>query len=233
MWWRWRGVGRGQLQVRWEESILATICQRMVHHCSPSDRPQGEGATDTDDRKMFRIRSGNPVDGTEGSYAVRNNKSGRPIDTRVSICRIRLIEFIAVSDPLRPSAILELLNKLKIEITRYTEDVPNPDLFQSPQQEITDCLFHRFSLLSSRREALKHTRFRGSMLSSMYWSSPGRGRPLCVFLPLDLALNLLLQLGRHIGFENTPTAAVHTFLDLLPPLRIGTTQHNQAGCTWP
>src|SRR5258707_12130174 len=115
----------------------------MVHHCLPRDRPQGEGATDTDDRKMFRIRSGNPVDGTEGSYAVCNNKSGRPVETRVSICRIGRIEFVAVSDPLRSSAILELLNKLKIEITGYTEDVSNPDLFESPQQEITDCLFHR------------------------------------------------------------------------------------------
>ena len=122
----------------------------MVHHCSPSDRPQGKGATDTDDRKMFRIRSGNPVDGTEGSYAVRNNKSGRPVESRVSICRVRRIEFVAVSDPLRSSAILELLNKLKIEITGYTEDVSNPDLFQSPQQEITDCLFHRFRSSVSR-----------------------------------------------------------------------------------
>jgi hypothetical protein len=78
---------------------------------------------------MFRIRSGNPVDGTEGSYAVRNNKSGRPVETRVSICGIRRIEFVAVSDPLRSSAILELLNKLKIEITGYTEDVSNPGLF--------------------------------------------------------------------------------------------------------
>src|SRR5260370_25707348 len=125
----------------------------MVHHCSPSDRPQGEGATDTDDRKMFRIRSGNPVDGTEGSYAVRNNKSGRPVETRASICRIRRIEFVAVSDPLRSSAILDLLNKLKIEITGYTEDVSNPGLIQSPQQEITDCLFHRFRAPAPGRPA--------------------------------------------------------------------------------
>jgi hypothetical protein len=82
---------------------------------------------------MFRIRSGNPIDGTEGSYAVRDDKSGQPVETRVSICRIRRIEFIAVSDPLRSSAILKLLNELKIEIARYTEDVSNPDLFQSPQ----------------------------------------------------------------------------------------------------
>src|SRR5580693_4449927 len=93
---------------------------------------------------MFRIRSGNPVNSTEGSYAVRDDKSGRPVETRVSICRIGRIEFIAVSDPLWSSAILELLNKLKIEITGYTEDVSNPNLFQSSQQEITDCLFHRF-----------------------------------------------------------------------------------------
>jgi hypothetical protein len=93
---------------------------------------------------MFGIRSGNPVDGTEGSYAVRDDKSGRPVETRVSICRIGRVEFIAVSDPLRSSAILDLLNKLKIEITGHTEDVSNPDLFQSSQQEITDCLFHRF-----------------------------------------------------------------------------------------
>src|SRR5258708_17902916 len=124
----------------------------MVHHCSPRDRPQWERATDTNDRKMFRIRSGNPVDGTEGSYAVRDDKSGRPVETRVSICRIGRIEFIAVSHPLRSSAILELLNKLKIKITGYAEDVSNPDLFESPQQEITDCLFHRF--LSSRLQML-------------------------------------------------------------------------------
>src|SRR6266851_541987 len=78
--------------------------------------------------------------------------SGRPVETCVSICRIGRIELIAVSNPLRSSAILELLNKLKIEITGYTEDVSNPDLFQSPQQEITDCLFHRFR--SSRLERL-------------------------------------------------------------------------------
>src|SRR5260370_21215272 len=128
----------------------------MVHHCSPSDRPQGEGATDTDDRKMFRIRSGNPVDGAEGAYAVRDDKSGQPVQTRVSICRIGRIELIAVSDPLRSSAILELLNKLKIEITGHTKDMSNPILFQSPQQEITDCLFHRFR--SSRLERLSNTR---------------------------------------------------------------------------
>src|SRR5580704_12586775 len=101
---------------------------------------------------MFRIRSGNPVDGTEGSYAVRDDKGGQPVQTRVSICRIRRIEFIAVSDPLRSSAILQLLNKLKIEITGYTEDVSNPDLFQSPQHEIADCHFHRFR--SSRLDRL-------------------------------------------------------------------------------
>src|SRR5260370_10343591 len=101
---------------------------------------------------MFRIRSGNPVDGTEGSYAVRDDKSGRPVETRVSICRIGRIELIAVSNPLRSSAILELLNKLKVEITGHTEDMSNPGLFQSPQQEITDCLFHRFH--SSRLERL-------------------------------------------------------------------------------
>src|SRR5229473_3090794 len=124
----------------------------MVHHRSPRDRPQGERATDTNDREMFRIRSGNPVNGTEGSYAVRDDKSGRPVETRVSIGRIGRIEFIAVSDPLRSSAILELLNKLKIKITGYAEDVANSDLFESPQQEITDCLFHRFR--SSRFERL-------------------------------------------------------------------------------
>jgi hypothetical protein len=70
------------------------------------------------------------------------------------------------------------------------------------------------------------------MLSSTYGSSPGRGRPLRGFLPLDLALDFFLQLGRQVGFENAPAEAVHAFLDLLPPLRIGTTQHNQAGCTW-
>src|SRR5260370_250344 len=129
----------------------------VVHHCWPGERPRGEGPTDTDDRKLFRIRCGNPVDGTEGSYPVRNNKSGRTVETRVSICRIRRIEFVAVSDPLRSSAILELLNKLKIEIPGYTEDVSNPDLFQSLQQEITDCLFHRFR--SSRLdERLSNTR---------------------------------------------------------------------------
>src|SRR5260221_13501942 len=143
-------MGRRTFPVRSQEFILATICQRMVHHCSPSDRPQGEGATDTDDRKMFRIRSGNPVDGTEGSYAVCNNKSGRPVETRVSICRIGRIELIAVSNPLRSSAILELLNKLKIKITGHAEDMSNPDLFESPQQEITDCLFHRFAPSVSR-----------------------------------------------------------------------------------
>src|SRR5260370_12781904 len=122
----------------------------MVHHCSPSDRPQGEGAADTNDRKMFRIRSGNPVDGTEGSYAVRDDKSGRPVETRVSICRIGRIELIAVSNPLRSSAILELLNKLKVEITGHTEDMSNPGHFQSPQQESTARLFHRFHSPSSR-----------------------------------------------------------------------------------
>src|ERR1700730_3861194 len=106
----------------------------MVHHCSPRDRTQVERATDTNDRKMFRIRSRNPVDGTEGSYAVRDDKSGSPVVTCVSICRIAGIGFIPVSDPLRSPAILELLNKLKIEITGHAEDVSNADLFQSPQQ---------------------------------------------------------------------------------------------------
>jgi hypothetical protein len=51
------------------------------------------------------------------------------------------------------------------------------------------------------------------------------------FPPLDLALDFLLQLGRQIGFENRPTEALHALFDLLPPLRIGTTQQNQAGRT--
>jgi hypothetical protein len=78
-----------------------------------------------------------PLIGTESPYAVRDDKSSRPVETRVSICRIGRIEFIAVSDPLRSSAILELLNKPKIEITGHTKDVSDPDLVQSPQQEIT------------------------------------------------------------------------------------------------
>jgi hypothetical protein len=78
----------------------------------------------------------------------------------------------------------------------------------------------------------EHTRSPGSMLSSTYRSSPGSGRPLGGFLPLDLALDFLLQLGRQIGFENRPTEALHALFDLLPPLRIGTTQQNQAGRTW-
>src|SRR5258708_38733308 len=92
---------------------------------------------------MFRIGSGNPVDGPEGSYAVRDDKRGRPVETRVSICRIGRIELIAVSDPLGSSASLYLLNKLKVEITGHTVDVSNPDLCESPQLEITDLLFHR------------------------------------------------------------------------------------------
>src|SRR5258708_35158545 len=149
----------------------------MVHHCSPRDRPQGQRATDTDDREMFRIRSGNPVDSTEGSYAVGDDKSGGPVETRVSICRIRRIEFIAVSDPLGSSAILYLLNKLKIEIPGYTEDVANPDLFQSPQQEITDCLFHRFR--SPRLERLSGVPIVNSSSSSSPSSEARGGGKLC------------------------------------------------------
>src|SRR3984957_16482065 len=152
----------------------------MVHHCSARDRPQGERATDTNDRKMFGIRSGNPVDGTEGSYAVRDDKSGGPVETRVSICRIGRVEFIAVSDPLRSSAILELLNKLKIEITGHTEDVSNPDLFESPQQEITDCLFHMTSPAARRstafRERLRRLRSRSQLIERQRCSRPHRCR---------------------------------------------------------
>src|SRR5579864_6111103 len=58
-----------------------------------------------------------------------------------------------------------------------------------------------------------------------------RSRPWGGFLPLDFALDFLLQLGRQIGFENLPAEALHTLLDLSPSLRICTTEHDQAGCT--
>src|ERR1700730_350070 len=168
---------------------------------------------------MFGIRSGNPVDGTEGSYTVRDDKSGRPVETRVFICRIGRI---AVSDPLRSSAIFELLNKLKIENhRRCVESRPFP-VSATGNYRLS---LSSFSLLLSR-EALKHTQSHGSMLSS-YRSSQEGGRPLGGFLPLDFALDFLLQLGRQIGFENPPAEALRVLFDLVPPLRIGTTQQNQ------
>jgi hypothetical protein len=119
-----------------------------VHQISTLYGSQWNGTGNADHGNMFAVGACDAVDRAERADTVRHNQGTKAVDSRIRIGRVGRVEFVAISNPGRFTAVLELLHELEIVIARHAEDVPNTSFLQAAKQKVPDRLVHNAYLLS-------------------------------------------------------------------------------------
>ena len=108
-----------------------SIGESVVHHIATLNGTQWQGAGNQDHGNMLAVCTSDAVDRAKRSYAVRHNQRTNAVDSRICIGRVGSVEFVAIPNPGRLTAVFELLHESQVVIAGNTKKVANTCLLKA------------------------------------------------------------------------------------------------------